>query len=111
MKKLILVAVLFVVGCSSTGVVKMSENTYMLGKKDATPGSGVSLSNKAEVYKEANEFCQREHLEVQVIRELVTPARPGQFGSTEIQFMCVKKGAGSIPLQREADRIIEIRNR
>jgi hypothetical protein len=111
MKYVLSICVFFIVGCASTGVVKVGEDTFMIGKKDGTPGLGVSLSNKAEVYKEANDFCQRDNLEFQVIRELVTPARPAQLGSTEIQFKCVKKGSGTLPLQREADRVIEIRNR
>jgi hypothetical protein len=98
-----------VVGCASTGVIKMGENYYMLGKKDGAPGLGISLSNKAAVYSEANEFCARQSLELQVIREVVLPARPAQLGSTEIQFKCVPRGADSAPLKKEADKVIEIR--
>ena len=60
MKKLLLaasIAVSTLVGCASTGVIPMDQDSYMIGKKDGTPGLGVSLSNKAEVYREANEFC------------------------------------------------------
>lgn len=108
-KILVLTLAVLVTGCASTGVIKMGENYYMLGKKDGAPGLGISLSNKAAVYSEANEFCVRQSLEVQVIREVVLPARPAQLGSTEIQFKCVPRGAESAPLKKEADKVIEIR--
>jgi hypothetical protein len=108
-KILVLTLAVLVTGCASTGVIKMGENYYMLGKKDGAPGLGISLSNKAAVYSEANEFCARQSLEVQVIREVVLPARPAQLGSTEIQFKCVPRGAERAPLKKEADKVIEIR--
>lgn len=76
-------------GCQSTGVIPMDRDTFMIGKKDITPGLGVSLSNKAEVYKEATTFCNSKGLEVLALHESVIPAMPGQLGSTEVQFKCV----------------------
>lgn len=98
-------------GCASTGVIPMDKDSYMIGKKDGSPGLGVSLSNKAEVYKEANEFCSAKGLEVETLNVITTPARPAQLGSTELQFKCVPRGSTAKPLVRESDRIIEIRNR
>ena len=39
--------------CASTGVIPMDRDSYFIGKKDGSPGIGISLSNKAEVYREA----------------------------------------------------------
>lgn len=75
----------------------------MIGKKDGMPGLGVSLSNKAEVYREANEFCHSRGLEVKTLRVIVTPSRPAQLGSTELQFKCVEPGGSAEPLVREPD--------
>lgn len=100
---------LLIFGCASTGVIPMSQDSYYIGKKDGAPGLGVSFSNKAEVYKEANEFCIKRNLEVMTLTEKVTPARPGQLGSTELVFKCVIKGSSAQPLKREPDTIIEIR--
>lgn len=46
-----------VVGCASTntGIVPISADTYMYAKQDWTAYSGSVV--KAELYKEANEFC------------------------------------------------------
>ena len=106
-----IVMALLVIGCSSTGVIPMDKDSYLIGKKDGTPGLGVSLTNKAEVYKEANEFCSSKGLEVETLSVTTTPARPAQLGSTELQFKCIPRGSTAKPLIREADKIIEIRNR
>jgi len=113
MKKLLIssIAALALVGCASTGVIPMDQDSYMIGKKDGSPGIGVSLSNKAEVYGEANTFCRAKGLEVKTLHITTTPAMPGRLGSTELQFRCVSPGGAAQPLVRDSDKIIEIRNR
>jgi len=98
-------------GCQSTGVIPMDQDSYMIGKKDGSPGIGVSLTNKAEVYREANIFCREKGLEVKTLYVTTTPAMPGRLGSTELQFRCVPPGGVAQPLAKESDKIIEIRNR
>lgn len=83
-------------GCQSTGIIPMDRDSYMIGKKDGTPGLGVSLSNKADVYREANDFCRAKGLEVQTLEVTTTPARPGQLGSTELHFKCVAGASGGL---------------
>jgi hypothetical protein len=85
----IALATLVLTACQSTGVIPMDHGTYMIGKKDGSPGLGVSLSNKAEVYKEANAFCHEKGLEVKTIKVIVSPAKLAKLGSTELEFMCV----------------------
>jgi len=81
--------VLALTACKSTGVILIDHGTYMIGKKDGSPGLGVSLSNKAEVYKEANAFCHEKDLEVETIKVTVSPAKLAKLGSTELEFKCV----------------------
>lgn len=95
--------------CSSTGVIPMSQDSYFIGKKDGAPGLGISLTNKAEVYQEANAFCSKKNLEVKTLRETITPARPAQLGSTELHFKCVKAGGSAQALEKDADTVINIR--
>ena len=83
------VFVLTLMGCSSTGVINTGNNSYMIGKKDGSPGLGVSLSNKADVYEEANIFCQEKGLVVETIKVTTVPARLARLGSTELLFKCV----------------------
>lgn len=73
---ILVVASVMLGGCQSTGVIPMDQDSYYIGKKDGSPGLGLSLGNKAEVYKEANAFCSEKGLEVKVLREIVTPALP-----------------------------------
>ena len=84
-----LICLIFSIGCQSTGVIPMGNGTYYIGKKDGTPGLGVSLENKASVYKEAHEFCHEKGMKLEVIRETVRPAYPAMLGSTELEFKCV----------------------
>ena len=107
----LIVATGLLCGCASTGVVPMDKDSFFIGKKDGAPGLGVSLTNKAEVYNEANIFCNTKNLEVETLNLNVTPARPAQLGSTELHFRCVTKGNTAKPLIREPDSIVEIRNR
>ena len=61
----------------------------MIGRKDGTPGLGVSLTNKAKVYSEANEFCKAKGLQVETLQVITIPAAPALLGSTELQFRCI----------------------
>jgi hypothetical protein len=90
MKYLIIILIAFLSACQSTGVISMDHGTYMIGKKDGSPGLGVSLTNKAEVYKEANDFCNKRGLEVKTINVTVKPAKIANLGSTELEFKCVQ---------------------
>ena len=104
-----LIAFSLLVGCQSIGVIPTDQDSNYIGKKDGSPGIGVSFSNKAEVYKEANAFCAEKGLEVKVLREVVTPAVLGRLASTELYFKCVPPGGTAQPLENDADTVIEIR--
>ncbi|PHQ76312.1 MAG: hypothetical protein COB74_02415 [Shewanella sp.] len=110
--KIIISSITFLIisGCSSTGVVPMSQDSYFIGKKDGSPGIGISLSNKAEVYQEANAFCSNKSLEVLTLRETVTPAAPGRLGSTELHFRCVQPGGAAKALVKDADKVVNVNN-
>jgi hypothetical protein len=90
-------------GCHSTGVVPMDQDSYFIGKKDGSPGIGVSLSNKAAVYREANDFCHKKGLQVKTLNVTVTPAMPARLGSTELQFKCVPSGGEAQHAAKDAE--------
>ncbi|MDW7646461.1 MAG: hypothetical protein SCI25_15660 [Desulfuromonadales bacterium] len=106
---IVLFSVMFLASCASTGVIPMSQDSYYIGKKDGSPGLGVSLSNKAQVYKEAHAFCNEKGLELFVLRETVTPSAPARFGSTELHFKCVASGGTAGPLTKDPDTVIQIK--
>ncbi|MCP4494807.1 MAG: hypothetical protein GY820_47015 [Gammaproteobacteria bacterium] len=103
-----IITILMIASCSSTGVIPMSQDSYFIGKKDGSPGVGISLTNKAEVYQEANAFCSKKGLEVKTLRETVTPASFGRLGSTELHFKCVQPGGTAQPLVKDPDTVIQV---
>lgn len=80
---------LALLGCQSTGVVPIGQGSYLIAKKDGTPGLGVSFATKAAVYQEANDFCKAKGQTVKTDRIETTPAQVGRLGGTELQFSCV----------------------
>jgi hypothetical protein len=85
MKKLLLLA--FLGGCAThTGVVKINDDTYMIGAQDymAYSGSGV----KAQLYKEANEFCAKQGKKVEPVADNKTDYGWSGHAGAEIQFRC-----------------------
>jgi hypothetical protein len=75
----------------------MDGDSYMIGKKDGAPGLGISLSNKAAVYREANDFCRGKGLEVQTLNITVRSAVPAKLGYTELQFRCIAPNGPTQP--------------
>ena len=75
-------------GCATTtGIVKISEDTYMLAKLDPNTFSGAGI--KVELYKEANEFCAKSGKKfVQVSNTSVDAVSAQSSASAEIQFKC-----------------------
>ncbi len=89
MKTLTLAAlVMLLAGCvSTTGVVKISEDTYMLAKQDASVWSGAGV--KVELYKEANEYCAKLGKKFSQVSNTSVDAASGRsMAGAEIQFKC-----------------------
>jgi len=107
----LLIGIIFLASCKSTGVVPLGQNSYYLGKKDGSLGIGVSLENKAAVYNEARQFCAKLNLEIKVLKEIVTPAAPARLGSTELEFSCIPLGTLATPTEKKPNQIIEKRER
>lgn len=103
------VSILFIfIGCASTGVVQMNQDSYFIGKTDSSFGGMNAMENKVEVFKEANEFCMKKGLEVQILKQTVTQSYPGHMGSTELNFRCVKPGGVAQPLMKEPDSVVNV---
>lgn len=87
MKKFLL-AVLFLTGCASTtGVVSMGKNSYMIAREDNGPAASLGAI-KASTFKEAAAFCSGQGKTMQVTKESDTPRSFGQFPQTTLQFSC-----------------------
>lgn len=82
---------LFITGCSSTGVVQTGKGQYMIAKTSAGGGFVSAEGTKAELYKEANAFCNKQGMVVDTIKITGKDGRVFvRSASAELQFRCIK---------------------
>ena len=78
-----------VIGCGGgSGIVQISDDTYMhskLGGAFTVSGSTV----KAELYKEASEFCVAKGKKLIPLNSTSQDSGLGTYASAEIQFKCL----------------------
>ena len=82
-----IITIIFAGCAANTGIVKISDDTYMLAKQAILTTSGSSV--KIELYKEANEYCAKIGKRfVQVSHTSTDSIGHNQLPSAEIQFKC-----------------------
>ena len=74
--------------CSATGVVPMDAGTYMIVKKSPQVGFGPPVGIKADVYREANEYCGKEGKTVETIDLKETDAGLAKSAVVSLTFSC-----------------------
>jgi hypothetical protein len=87
---LCIVASLALTACltTTTGVVKITDDTYLLSKQDHGVWSGSEV--KVGLYQEANSYCAKEGKKfVQVSQTSVDAVSKQSSASAEIQFKCM----------------------
>jgi hypothetical protein len=87
-------ALLVGAGCSSTGVVPMDKDTYMVSTKNVKVGFVSADEEKADVYRQANEFCGKQGKQVETVKIDMTPSGALRQASASLQFRCVTKAPG-----------------
>lgn len=60
----------------------------MIAKRSAQAGFGPPDGVKADVYKEANEFCARESTKVKTLNLDITNSGFGRPGNVSLTFSC-----------------------
>ena len=90
MKRIMIVGVLVtLVGCASTtGVVPMGRDTYMVAREDNGPAASIGAI-KAAALKDASVFCGAKGQTFEVVNSNDVPRSFGQFPQTQLQFRCV----------------------
>jgi hypothetical protein len=78
---------------SSTGIVSMGRDTYMISKEQGSGFSGLG-SMKGEIITEAVQFCNKQGKEFQLTssKETQPPYILGNYPRSEIEFMCLNAG-------------------
>jgi hypothetical protein len=89
LKKLIIIAAVILTACASTtGVVNIGKNTYMIAREDNGPAASLG-SIKAATFKDASAFCATQGKTMNLLKESDTPRAFAQFPQTNIQFNCI----------------------
>jgi hypothetical protein len=91
MKIVLLVAALALAGCASTGVVSMGSGMYLVSKRSPQVGFGPPVAAKADVYKQASEFCTKQDGTVETVDFQGTNSGFAKPASAQLQFKCVKQ--------------------
>jgi len=79
-----------IVGCASTGVVPADHGTYMISKQSAAGIFGTPDGVRADIYKEANVFCDGQGKGVETVNTEIKGAIPFvRTGSAMLVFKCV----------------------
>jgi hypothetical protein len=88
MRYILILVAFMLVACSSTGVVPMDSGTYLIAKRSAQAGFGPPDGVKADVYREANDFCAKEQKNVETINLEVTDSGFARPGNVSLHFRC-----------------------
>jgi hypothetical protein len=79
-------------GCSSTGVVPIDRDTYMVAKTSAACGFRSADGTKAKLYREANKFCAKKNRSIETVEVTGRDGIPfARCASAELRFRCVGK--------------------
>jgi hypothetical protein len=81
--------VALLVGCGSTGIVKLEKNRYMVSEKNAKIGFVNAAEEKAAIYKQANEYCSKEGKELKTLNLEMRNSGFARSASATLEFACV----------------------
>ena len=88
MNNRLLLIPIILAGCSSTGVVPMDGDTYMIAKRSAQIGFGPPVKIQGEVYAEANEYCAKQQKTVETINLHTTNSGFNRPAAVTLEFRC-----------------------
>lgn len=116
MKNIVLafIAATSLIACSSTGPVQISKDTYMNSKQGAGGVFSSPSVLRTELIRESSAFCASTGKTFQINSYNDVSPAPGRMASSEILFMCLDPNdpeVGRMKLQRQADTVIETRQR
>lgn len=78
-------------GCANPGIVKISDNTYMLSKEDHAGMFGNAAKLQADVIGQANAFAESQGKVAVGVSTQSIPAEPGRFAEFTYEFRVVDK--------------------
>jgi hypothetical protein len=94
MRKCVIVALVTLAGCASSGVVPTGDGVYLLSKKSIGCGFASAESIKADLYKEANQFCVEQKKDIRTVDVVANDGIPfARCANAELHFRCVDSGS------------------
>ena len=66
----------------------MNKGTYFISEDHASPGRATS--EKANIYRQANEFCAKQSKQVETIKLDMKISFPFNPGSAGLEFRCIE---------------------
>jgi hypothetical protein len=92
MKRMTIALAVSLAGCTSSGVIPIGQDTFMISKQSST-GFHSAGSVKAEIYREGYAYCVSQGKEFQPISDRGVDGVVGvSYANAEIQFRCLSKG-------------------
>ena len=76
-------------GCTSTGVVPADKDTYIVSDRGPTVGFSPAIRQTANVFKQANEFCNKQDKQVEQVKLDQQDSGLARPASATLQFRCV----------------------
>lgn len=113
MRGICVISVVIFAGCASnSGVVPISQDTFMVSRQAATGFSGLG-NLKAKAYQQAAQFCTSSGKTLQPVHtnESQPPYILGNFPRVELEFMCLTDGdsqLGRPKFQKDPDTVIHV---
>jgi hypothetical protein len=92
--------------CSSSGVVPIGPDTYMISKPgDFFTFTGGSVA--ADLYREAGAYCAQEHKNLMPVHVSASDSGYAKVASAELQFRCLADGDPELkrPVMRDTPNV------
>ncbi len=67
----------------------MDKDSYMTSKRSVQVGFGPADGVKADLYREANEFCKQKSKKVETVDFTMTDSGLARSASASLQFRCI----------------------
>jgi hypothetical protein len=85
----VIILAAIVAGCANPGIVKLSQDTYLLSRTDKGGIFGNASAMKADVIREANEFAAKQGKILIPVSLNESPMHIGHFAQVDYQFRLV----------------------
>ena len=92
MKYLSLFFITLISGCTiNSGIVPIDKGSYYLSIQSPQVSFGPPVTQKAEAYKQANDYCAKQNKDLETIELKEVNQVFGRHGSAQLTFKCVSK--------------------